>query len=54
MTACGLKAGSTARRQNMPSDMTMKTFATVVRFVAPAHATEWTADANRIRAVLAC
>ena len=28
--------------------------ATVVRFVAPAQATEWTADANRIRAVLAC
>ena len=26
----------------------------VVRFLAPTRAVEWTADANRIRAVLAC
>ena len=29
ITACGSNAGSTARRQNMPSEMTMKTLATV-------------------------
>ena len=35
--------------------LTLKVFTSVVRFVAPpAQAAEWTADANRIRAVLAC
>lgn len=32
----------------------LKAFTTVVRIIAPKHAAEWTADANRIRAVLAC
>jgi predicted dienelactone hydrolase len=34
--------------------LALRTFTTVVRFLAPAHADEWTADADRIRAVLAC
>jgi hypothetical protein len=33
----------------------VKAFTTVVRFLAPpAQAAEWTVDADRIRAVLAC
>ena len=35
--------------------LTLRAFTTLVRYVAPpAQAAEWTADANRIRAVLAC
>ena len=40
--------------QRKAACLALKRFTTVVRFVAPAQATEWTADANRIRAVLAC
>ena len=42
-------------RQHRAACLALRTFTTVVRFVAPpAQAAEWTADANRIRAVLAC
>ena len=42
-------------RQHRAACLALRTFTTVVRFVAPpAQATEWTVDANRIRAVLAC
>jgi sugar lactone lactonase YvrE len=34
--------------------LTLRTFTTVVRLLAPTHAAAWTADANRIRTVLAC
>jgi predicted dienelactone hydrolase len=34
--------------------LALRTFTTVVRFLVPTRAAEWTADANRIRAVLAC
>jgi hypothetical protein len=34
--------------------LSLRTFITVVRFLAPAHAAGWIEDANRIRAVLAC
>lgn len=34
--------------------LALRTFTTIVRFLAPAQAARWTADANRIRAVLAC
>jgi predicted dienelactone hydrolase len=42
-------------KQRKAACLVLKTFITVVRFAAPpATAAEWTADANRIRAVLAC
>ena len=42
-------------KQRKAACLTLRAFITVVRFVAPpAQAAEWTADANRIRAVLAC
>ena len=42
-------------QQRKAACLALKAFITVVRFVAPpAQAAEWTADANRIRAVLAC
>ena len=42
-------------RQRRTACLALRAFTTVVRFVAPpAQAAEWTADANRIRAVLAC
>jgi hypothetical protein len=34
--------------------LSLRTFTTIVRALAPAQAAAWTADANRIRAVLAC
>ncbi len=34
--------------------LALKAFTAVVPFLAPAHAAEWTADANDIRAVLGC
>ena len=40
--------------QRAAACLTLRVFTTVVRFLAPAHASGWTADANRIRAVLAC
>jgi hypothetical protein len=42
-------------QQRNSACLALKAFTTVVRFLAPpAQAAEWTADANRIRAVLAC
>jgi predicted dienelactone hydrolase len=42
-------------QQRKAACLTLKAFTTVVRFAAPpAQAAEWTADANRIRTVLAC
>jgi predicted dienelactone hydrolase len=42
-------------QQRRAACLALRAFTTVVRFVAPpAHAAEWIADANRIRAVLAC
>jgi HYR domain/Thrombospondin type 3 repeat len=42
-------------QQRKAACLALKAFTAVVRFVAPpAQAAEWTADANRIRAVLAC
>jgi predicted dienelactone hydrolase len=42
-------------QQRRTECLALKAFTTVVRFVAsPVQAIEWTADANRIRAVLAC
>jgi len=42
-------------QQRRAACLSLRVFTTVVRFVAPpAQAAEWTADANRIRAVLAC
>ena len=42
-------------QQRKAACLALKAFTTVVRFAAPpALAAEWTADANRIRAVLAC
>ena len=42
-------------QQRKSACLALKAFTTVVRFLAPpAQAAEWTADANRIRAVLAC
>jgi predicted dienelactone hydrolase len=34
--------------------LALRAFTTVVRILSPSHAAEWTADANRIRGVLAC
>ena len=42
-------------KQRKAACLTLKAFTTLVRYAAPpATAAEWTADANRIRAVLAC
>jgi predicted dienelactone hydrolase len=42
-------------RQRRTACLALRAFTTIARFVAPpAQAAEWTADANRIRAVLAC
>ena len=42
-------------RQRRDACLALRAFTSAVRFVAPpAQAAEWTADANRIRAVLAC
>ncbi len=42
-------------QQRRAACLSLRVFTTVVRFVAPpAQAAEWTADANRIRAVLGC
>jgi hypothetical protein len=42
-------------QQRKAACLALKAFTTVVRFAAPpATAAEWTTDANRIRAVLAC
>ncbi len=41
--------------QRAAACITLRAFTTLIRFIAPAvQATAWTADANRIRAVLAC
>jgi hypothetical protein len=41
--------------QRAAACLKLRAFTTLVQFVAPlAHRAEWTADANRIRAVLAC
>ncbi len=40
--------------QRKAACVTLTAFNTIVRILAPSHAAEWTADANRIRAVLAC
>jgi hypothetical protein len=41
-------------QQRKAACLTLTAFNAIVRLLAPAHASEWTADANRIRAVLAC
>jgi hypothetical protein len=42
-------------KQRKAACLTLRAFITVVRFVAPpTQAAAWTADADRIRAVLAC
>ena len=40
--------------QRAAACVTLRVFTALVRFVAPTQATAWTADANRIRVVLAC
>jgi hypothetical protein len=40
--------------QRLAACLTLRAFIALVPYLAPAHAAEWTADANRIRAVLAC
>lgn len=40
--------------QRAAACVTLRAFTTVVRFLAPPQAAEWTEVANRIRAVLAC
>ncbi len=50
--AAGLDAAKPLQRK--AACLTLKTFTTIVRLLAPTQAAGWTADANRIRAVLGC